>query len=152
MANPDESLKQQTPQTIEVIEVIENEDQVLSYTQKQRQKIVHRLITKKHEELESSDKTMLLMALDGMDRSALGRKRLKSDEKIGASQAAAAALIAQVLQAPGAMHHGLVVDGVINRIAPQLPATLPDPKVVPGEMDADAAQMDYDTFMAQPLD
>jgi hypothetical protein len=50
---------QQTPQTIEVIQ---NEDAVLTYTQKQRQKIVERLMKLEHDKLEGSDKTMLLMA------------------------------------------------------------------------------------------
>jgi hypothetical protein len=140
---------QQTPQTIEVIQ---NEDAVLTYTQKQRQKIVERLMKLEHDKLEGSDKTMLLMALDGMDRSALGRKRLKSDENISASQAAVAGLIAKVLATPGALQAGMMIDGITTRPVPQLPADIPEPDLVPGELDSGAPQMSYDTFMAQSPD
>jgi hypothetical protein len=146
MSNTDELLKQQTPQTIEVIEVISNEDEILHYTQKTRQRIVQRLMNKTHDQLEGSDKTMLLMALDGMDRSAMGRKRLKTDEKVGASQAMAAALIAQVLAAPGALR---AHQGISNRPIPQLPADIPEPILVPGELEQTVSQMDFDTFMAR---
>lgn len=157
----DEAQYDHTPQTIGVntaapivVQVIEGEDNVLTYTQKKRQQLVTQLMGENGEKLqnlEKGDKMVVLAALDGMDRAALGRKRLKTDEKIGASQAQAAAIIAQVLQAPGAMHAGMVIDGQIQqaRPVPQLPTSLPEPEVVPGEMDSDAAQMDFDTFMAQ---
>jgi hypothetical protein len=159
----DEAQHDHTPQTIGVnqaapivVQVIEGEDHVLTYTQKKRQQIVTAMMGEDGEKLnslEKGDKMVVLAALDGMDRAALGRKRLKTDEKIGASQAQAAALIAQVLQTPGAMQAGMVIDGQIQerRAVPQLPVGLPEPEVVPGEMDSDAAQMDFDTFMAQSL-
>lgn len=160
MSYEDEDLiEDHTPQTIGVnqgqpivVQVIEGEDAALSYTQKKRQQIITAMMGENGEKLNSlerGDKMVVLQALDGMDRAALGRKRLKTDEKIGASAAATAALIAQVLQAPGAQQHGMVVDGVITRVVPQLPADIPEPQVVPGEMDGEAAQMDYETFMAQ---
>lgn len=154
----DEAQYDHTPQTIGVkaaapivVQVIDGEDNVLTYTQKKRQQLVTQMMGEDGEKLanlEKGDKMVVLAALDGMDRAALGRKRLKTDEKTAASQAAAAALIAQVLQAPGALQAGLVIDG-IARPVPQLPTSIPEPEVVPGEMDSDAAQMDFDTFMAQ---
>jgi hypothetical protein len=137
----------QLPQTIEVIQ---NEDQILHYTQGQRKTIVERLMKMEHDKLEGSDKTMLLMALDGMDRSALGRKRLKTDENVAASQVAVAGLIAKVLATPGALQAHQLLDGLTSRPIPQLPAEIPEPTLVPGEMDTEAPQMDYTTFMTQP--
>jgi hypothetical protein len=123
------------PQTIEV-QVIEKEDDVLKYTQGKRQVIVESLMRKELDNLNNAQISLLTASLDGMDRSALGRKRLQTDEKIGASQAMAAALISRVLATPGALQAGQAV-GARQSIA------------VPGEMDSDAPQMDYNTFMAQ---
>jgi hypothetical protein len=138
---------------IQNIEVIENEDQVLNFTQRKRQQIVTQMMGaegEKLKDLERGDKMVLLQALDGMDRSALGKKRLKTDEKTAASAQAAAALIAQVLTAPGINHAGR---GDAPRAAiPTLPTDIPDPQLVPGEIATDAPQMDVDTFMAQSFD
>jgi hypothetical protein len=144
----------QAEQAVQETEVIENEDQVLNYTQRKRQQIVTQMMGAKGEklkDLERGDKMVLLQALDGMDRSALGKKRLKTDEKIGASQAAAAALIAKVLTAPGINQAGMA-SGITRASVPVLPAEVPDPVLVPGEIATDAPQMDVDTFMAQSFD
>ncbi len=138
--------KMTASQTIEV-QVIENEDEALRYTQGKRQQIVEALIKKDLNDLNSAQISLLSASLDGIDRSAMGRKRLKSDEKIGSAAALAAAVIAQVLAAPGAMQVGQAAG--IRTAIPQLPTDVPEPIIVPGEMDSDAPQMDYNTFMAQ---
>jgi hypothetical protein len=135
---------------IQNIEVIENEDQVLNFTQRKRQQIITQMMGtngEKLKELERGDKMVLLQALDGMDRSALGKKRLKTDEKTAASAAAAAALIAQVLTAPGVSQAGR--SDAPRASVPTLPTNIPDPQLVPGEIATDAPQMDVDSFMAQ---
>lgn len=138
-----------TPQKIEV-QVIDKEDDVLQFTQKARQQIVKALMGKSIDDLNASQISLLASSLDGMDRSALGRKRLQTDEKVGANNAMVAAVIAQVLAAPGAKLVGQVIEGQApRREIPRLPAEVPDPVTVPGEMEADAVQMNFDTFMAQ---
>jgi hypothetical protein len=139
--------KSTAPQNIEV-EVIEKEDDILKFTQKARQQLVKSLMSKNIEDLNASQISLLTSSLDGMDRSALGRKRLQTDEAVGASNAMAAAIIARVLATPGAMTVGQG-DGTERRAIPTLPTEVPDPVVVPGEMESGAAQMSYDTFMAQ---
>lgn len=137
------------PQNIEV-EVIEKEDDVLRFTQRSRQQIVKSLMSKDLNDLNSAQISLLAGMLDGMDRSAMGRKRLQTDEKVGNANAMAAAVIAQVLANPGAMKAGQIIDGQEPRRAlPVLPADVPEPTTVPGEMDSDSPQMNYDTFMAQ---
>lgn len=149
IVTPPADNKQLAPQNI-VVEVIEKEDDVLAFTQKSRQQIVKSLMGRSIDDLNASQISLLTASLDGMDRSALGRKRLQTDEKVGASQAMAAAVIAQVLAAPGAMRHGQIVEGQApRREIPRLPAEVPEPVTVPGEMEADAPQMNFDTFMAQ---
>jgi hypothetical protein len=138
-----------TPQKIEV-QVIEKEDEVLQFTQGARQKIVKALMGKSIDDLNASQISLLTASLDGMDRSALGRKRLQTDEKVGANNAMVAAVIAQVLAAPGSQRVGMVQEGQVpRREIPRLPAEVPDPITVPGEMESDAPQMNFDTFMAQ---
>jgi hypothetical protein len=155
----DDEDAEHTPQMIEakpaapapvIVQVIETEDGVLSYTQKKRQQIVTAMMGDNGEKLnnlEKGDKMVVLAALDGMDRAALGRKRIKSEEKTNANAALAQAVIAQVLMTPGAMQAGQV-EGA-RRDAPKLTLDIPDPVTVPGEMDSDAPQMNFDTFMAQ---
>jgi hypothetical protein len=136
------------PQNIEV-QVIEKEDDVLLFTQKARQQIVKSLMGKDLNDLNSAQISLLAGMLDGMDRSALGRKRLQTDEKVGANNAVAAALIAKVLATPGALQAGQVDVAVTPRKAiPMLP-DVGEPATVPGEMESDARQMNYDTFMTQ---
>jgi hypothetical protein len=138
---------------VQNIEVIESDDQVLSYTQRKRQQIVTEMMGtngEKLKNLERGDKMVLLQALDGLDRSALGKKRLKTDEKTAASAQAAAALIAKVLTAPGVSQAGTA--NVPRAAIPSLPTDIPDPMLVPGEIATDAPQMDVDTFMAQSFD
>lgn len=136
------------PQNIEV-QVIEKEDDVLLYTQKARQQIVTALMRKDLNDLNASQISLLGGMLDGMDRAALGRKRLQTDEKIGANNAVAAALIAKVLSTPGALKSGQVdLDATPRKAVPVLP-DIGEPQTVPGEMESDARQMTYDTFMTQ---
>jgi hypothetical protein len=137
------------PQNIEVV-VIEKEDDVLQFTQKARQQIVKSLMGKDLNDLNASQLSLLTASLDGMDRSALGRKRLQTDEKIGANNAVAAAIIAKVLSTPGALKAGQVdADATPRKSIPQLPADPVTIETVDGEMEADARQMTYDTFMTQ---
>jgi hypothetical protein len=139
-----------TPQKIEV-QVIEKEDDVLQFTQKSRQQIVKALMGKSIDDLNASQISLLTASLDGMDRSALGRKRLQTDEKVGNANAMAAAVVAQILANPAARQAaGQIVDGQApRREIPRLPAEVPEPVTVPGEMESDAPQMNFDTFMAQ---
>jgi hypothetical protein len=57
-----------------------------------------------------------------------------------------------VLATPGALQAGMMIDGITTRPVPQLPADIPEPDLVPGELDSGAPQMSYDTFMAQSPD
>lgn len=137
-----------------VFEVPNDEDRVLDYTLRQRQAIIVSMTGEEGEDLKGlspRELDVVLAALDGMDRVALGRKRLKSENIALANQAAAAAMIARILGAPGIGQAGQrpaqQADALQGAI-PMLPPGVPEPVLVPGEADIEAAQMNVDTFMA----
>jgi hypothetical protein len=151
---------QHTAREAPVVEVPDDDDGVLDYTLRQRQTIIVTIAGAKGENLNglsARELDVMLAALDGMDRVALGRKRLRSENMALARQAEAAAIIARVLGAPGIAQAGqqlLLRTGASEGPAPfvpataMLPASVPEPVLVPGETDMDAAQMNVDTFMA----
>ena len=143
------------------VDVPDSEDKVLDYTLRQRQAIIATVAGKKGESLKDlspRELDVVLAALDGMDRVALGRKRLKSENIALANQAAAAAVIARILGTPGIGQAGQRADqqphqpGEPGTAIPTLPLTLPisvpEPVFVPGETDMEATQMNVDSFMA----
>jgi hypothetical protein len=137
-----------------VFEVPDDEDKVLDYTLRQRQAIILTMTGKKGEDLKDlspREMDVVLAALDGMDRVALGRKRLRSENIALANQAAAAAVIAKILGTPGIGQAGRGAaqqPGELSTAVPMLPAGVPEPALVPGETDMEAAQMNVDSFMA----
>lgn len=75
----------------------EEEERLLNLTQRSRETIIKALLTDNKLPSESSDKTMLMQALDGMDRSTLAKAKIKSDDKSNQERANAAATIADIL-------------------------------------------------------
>ena len=132
-------------------EVIDLDDQVLDFVQGKRREMVDKL-TEQGVPTDKDGGYLLLSALKDMSTTALGKKRIKTDEKIGANQAAAAGLIAQVLSKTRTLKPYEVDGGVADRVAPELGGDLPTPELIPGEMDTNPPQLSYDTFMAnQPI-
>lgn len=91
-------------------------------------------------------KTMVGLLKD-MDSGALTRMRIKVEEKQNNNQEQAAGLIAQLLNA-AAGSSPFQIKTPINRQAPRLPDSVPDPVLVEGETGTSAVQMSYDTFVA----
>lgn len=128
----------------------EGDDEILAYSHQLRKKIV-RDITDNGTKVPLDDKvrmTALIQTLDGMDRQALGNKRIKVEEKAGQSREQMAGTIAQLLQQVTG-HRPFEVVEVEAREAPTLPAEVPPPRLAEGETATVAPQQDYDTFMAQ---
>jgi len=129
-----------------------DDDQALAFTQKARRKIVSKILEKGEIPEDKGEQIMLLQALDGMDRAALGNKRIKADEKASDALGDSSALIAQMLtQMAGnvklAKSEDIVDVEAKDITAPALPDTIPDPILVPGETTIGAPQLDYDSFM-----
>jgi hypothetical protein len=126
-----------------------DEDQVLAYTQNVRKNIVADLTKGKAFPENKGQQILLMQALDGMDRAALTSKRIKSDEKTSQGVAGAAGIIAQMLSQMGGMvHMPKPVDGEIVNVEPKmLTEEIPEPQLVPGEIEINAGQMDYNSFV-----
>ena len=81
---------------VEVTYVLDD-DQVLDYTQVVRRNIVRTLTSKGYVPDDNSDRNMLMNALDGLDRAAISNKRIKVESKQADNDAAAASIIAKML-------------------------------------------------------
>ena len=124
---------------------IDTEDSILDYVHQKRKFIVDEL-TKSG---VSSDPEMIkitLSALKDMDSQALGKKRIKADERTGDNQAAAAALIAQILIATKSNNPtNTYID--INSVSRCLPDSVPMPVIVDGETSLEQSRQSYEEFM-----
>lgn len=120
------------------------DDDDIQYVQTKRKKIVEDII--KDGKLPDDPKmiAIALHALDGIDRSALSRKKIKTDEKTGAGLANAAATIANLLQQVNASNFKNP-DGV-RTSAPTLGADVPAPTLVPGETEIGTFPVSTATF------
>lgn len=131
----------------------EGDDDILAYSHRLRKKIVCDL-TDNGTKVPVGDKaqmTALIQTLDGMDRQALGNKRIKVDEQANRTQEQSAAMIAQLLQKVTSRNPFEVLDVEAREVrpTPQLPSNIPAPRLVEGETATVAVQQDYDTFVAQ---
>ena len=126
-------------------ETVITDDQVLAYTQDHRKKIVD-LLFKEGVPEDTADMKLALLAMDGMDKAALGKKRIIVDSKTNANQEMAAGLIAKLLTAASNVPQNKIIINS-NIPAPVLGADIPDPILVEGEMDTLTKQQTYDSFI-----
>ena len=123
---------------------INSEDEELSYTKAKRKQLIESL-SKNGAPNDVKDQSIMLQALDGLDRITLTRMRLKSEEGISTSQVAAAAILAQLFNNPQTKKVGRSGDAVSE--IPTLRTDLPAIAVVAGELDAVPVKDNYDAFM-----
>lgn len=139
----------------QVAEVV-NDDQVLDYTQGIRRQLIGHLTKDGKMPADLKEQSMLLQTLDGMDRVALGRKRIKVEEKANNNQAAMAGLVAHMLTNVR-RGRGLNADGTPiaaagsapARSAPVLSDSIPEPVLVPGETSAAPMRMSWEDFTSE---
>lgn len=129
-----------------------SEDLDLDYTQGLRKRLLN-LVVKDLKTIpeDKADKSMIIQLLDGMDRQALSKLRIKSDEGSADKQSAAAATIAHLI-ATGSIINNRTDKGA--GVIPQLDDLLPVPFIVEGELDtpigtnaSNVSNLDYDSFM-----
>lgn len=130
--------------------VRESDDDILASAHDMRKRIVNKL-TNNGTAIPVDDRAQLaalIQTLDGMDRQALGNKRIKVEEAANRTQEEAAGLISQLLQKVTSQKPFEATD-VVAREVPALPASVPAPTLVDGETATTAPQQDYDSFQAQ---
>ena len=120
------------------------EDEVLAFTHSKRSFIVNEMLKKGIPEDPAYTK-IILNALDGMDKSALTRKRIRVDERQNNNQEQAAALIAKLLVASSGPKQ---LEEFTRTIIPILSSDIPDPIAVEGETSNSASAQTYDSFIA----
>lgn len=99
---------------------------------------------------DNEDRKIYLDNLAGLERIAISRMRIKSDEKVAGSQAEATAYAIAMLAEIG--KGGAVVQTIPSgaaRETPQLPVEIPEPVLVPGEIGTAEENLDYETLMGK---
>ena len=121
-------------------------DQDLEFSRSKRISVINHLTAKGVPD-DDNRIALLLGALNDMDRTSLGKKRIKVDSDTTASNRQAADLIASIFNKPDSKKLGMMeLDGIVGKI-PDQNVTLPNVEILPGEMAVNPPQLDYDTFM-----
>lgn len=138
----------------EVVGRADADEAVLDYTQTMRKQIVGSL-TKNLENLaDPKIVSTISQVLDGMDRQALGKMKIRVEEQQTMNQGAMSANIAEILKQMGSGGHNFQAVAPVPREVPKLGSDVPDPVLVEGEIATTPVQQDYDSFHAQfaPID
>ena len=115
----------------------------LEYTKSIRKQLVSHLTNRGEMPEETKQQMILLSALDGIDRAALGKMKIKSDA--GASTAANAALmLAAIFNDPRVKSIGRVETS--DREPPALDNSIKPLNLVEGELDEYSAGDSYEAF------
>jgi fructose-specific component phosphotransferase system IIB-like protein len=145
--SPTMSTEQKSPE-------LESEDSILAETHVHRKKIFQKITTAENGEFRLPEDPAMVKAaisvLKDMDTAALGRKRIKVEEKAADLQGAASGIIAQVLQAAAAQKGLYRTDQPVAREVPALGSEVPTPPMVEGETAVvGGASETYETFLAR---
>jgi len=101
---------------------------------------------------DPKDKALILKALDGNDKVALGRMRIKADDRASAGQEQVARLLAHVLQSVSGQKNPYLVDvnerptGAGVGMIPTVPDHLVGINLVDGETSVNPRQLSYQEF------
>jgi hypothetical protein len=126
------------------------DDEVLDYTQLKRRQVVDHVTRDGFTNLDNEDMGLILKAVDGMDRTALTRKKIASDEKIADKDLQAAGVISTIFAKFGNKNP---FERTVNPGAgagaptPDL-SQLPAIETVPGENHIGQIDLTYDSFLA----
>lgn len=121
------------------------DDLDLDFTRKMRRRLVDDMTRDKIPD-DLKERALLLQILDGMDRAALSKKKIKSDEGVSNTMALAAETISQLFTDPRLKKLGKSAEAT-GEI--QVLRELPPSATVPGELDTVPSMQNYDTFMAR---
>jgi hypothetical protein len=127
----------------------ENEDPVdqdLEFVRNKRVEVINHL-TKKGVPEDTESISLLLGALNDMDRTSIGKKRIKVESSAVAVNKQAADLIANIYNRPDSKTIGLEILEEMTGSIPSTQGRLPEVTLLEGEMAVGATQLDYDAFM-----
>lgn len=141
-------------QVTEVVGPVDADEAVLDYTQVMRKQIVGVLAQDLKNLADPKIVSTISQVLDGMDRQALGKMKLRVEEAQVMNQEGMAANIAEILRQMGSGGHNFQAIEPVPREVPKLGSDVPDPVLVDGEVATTPVQQDFDSFHAQfaPVD
>lgn len=118
----------------------------LNLTQSTREKIIRDLTKDGKIPGETSDRVILMQALDGMDRTVLAKTKIKSDDRAHQQQTAATSLIAQLLTQTSVVRKKKTIQEITD-------VQIETPLLVEGELSVGAdEQLNYNNFMNKMQD
>lgn len=120
-----------------------SEDKDLDYTRDIRKRLADSL-TRKGMPSDIKEQSILLQTLDGIDRAALGKLRIKSDEGVSSAQMAAASILATLFNDPRTKGIGKNND-LIGDI-PTFDVTIEPPLLIEGELDTSPPIQTFESF------
>jgi len=128
----------------------ESDDAVLDFTLDVRRTMVAEF-TRGGLPINDKDQMVMLQeTLRGLDSVAIGRKRIKVEEKSNADLNESRQAIAELLRQQAAhRQRGTLIEGetVPTAVIPVLDESIPRPTVVDGELEVGAKPMNYESFM-----
>lgn len=133
----------------EVVLPVGDDEAVLDYTQQIRKNLVGKLSKELDAIVDTKIVASMSQLLDGMDRQALGKMKIRVEEQQVQNQEGMAANVAEILKQMGSSGHTFQAPAPIPREVPKLGSDVPDPVLVDGEIATTPVQQDYDTFHAQ---
>jgi len=136
-------------QEVEVVGPVDADEAVLDYTQGIRKQIVGALVEDLNNIKDPKIVSTISQVLDGMDRQALGKMKIRVEEQQAQSQEGMAANIAEILKQMGSGGHNFQAAEPVPREVPKLGSEVPDPVLVEGEVATLPVQQDFDSFHAQ---
>lgn len=98
---------------------------------------------------DKEERDHLKELLNGLDKSALTRKRIKADEGAAGALANGANLVAELLTKMSGRRHTQDISDAVEVQPPVLGDEVPPPVLVPGEIDTSPEVLNYDSFMAR---
>lgn len=126
-----------------------SDDAALAYTQQMRQRIVQEIAGTAIPK-DADTQKLLLTILDGMDRNALGTKRLQVEDRNSDADRKAALLIAEMQTQLGIVNPFQF--GVLGGTTPSHPDRLVDDfTIVPGELDDAPITSNFKDFTAKDV-
>lgn len=125
--------------------ILPTDDLVLQYTQNKRKNLIESL-TIKGQPADRGDKMVLLAALDGMDKVALTKMRIKTDDKQSNVQAQSIAILGKLLTSVKPKAFEIFDDSIIT---PVLSEEISFPLLIEGEMAIGTQSNNFESFIKQ---
>lgn len=123
------------------------DDEVIAFTRGVRVRVVNDLFKAGAVSGDNSDRNLLANMLNGLDSQAISSKRIVAEQKTTDTSAVVIAALLANLDKTKIFTASAADQNIIDVESRVIPNTIPNPIMLPGEMDVDSPQMDYLSFV-----